>query len=149
MGEKTSSTDVQRGRLDERENRLNGNITVIFPHYLHSIVDTVRDRFGFIQRLFSVPCFLKKKQMYANLCLQTLFGRFGVGRRVRGCRTQTLSPLDPLSRFTNFAFLCNFAIIFYRVCLENIKTDREISCLLSTFLENICIGFLNRSEPQL
>lgn len=65
MGEKTSST----GRLDERENRLNGNITfcpaVIFPHYLHSIVDTVRDRFGFIQRLFSVPCFLKKKK---NVC---------------------------------------------------------------------------------
>lgn len=109
MGEKTSST----GRLDERENRLNGNITfcpaVIFPHYLHSIVDTVRDRFGFIQRLFSVPCFLKSKKtnvckcVFANPILQVRCGPQGKGV------SQTLSSGPSLSfyKFSISVQLCH------------------------------------------
>lgn len=41
-------------RLEERE--YTSRFNIIFPHYLHSIVDTVRDGFGFIQKVSSVAC---------------------------------------------------------------------------------------------
>lgn len=47
-------------RLEERE--YTSRFNIIFPHYLHSMVDTVRDGFGFIQKVSSVACFLKKKK---------------------------------------------------------------------------------------
>lgn len=44
------------------EREYTSRFNIIFPHYLHSMVDTVRDGFGFIQKVSSVACFLKKKK---------------------------------------------------------------------------------------